>query len=86
METRLAWEKRVMDQETKNRTTVERLLKDENTRRVRFRPEPEAPKETWGITVEIPRVLIELSEQQLAKLGPEPPRLEPADPTMATRP
>ena len=52
-------------------------------RRVRLRPEPEAPKETWGTTVKIPRVLIEFLEQQLAKLGPEPPRLEPTDPTMA---
>lgn len=72
---RVAWEEKINRMETRNREAVERLLRAENTRRISTKPnDPEARESASGSKVEIARVLIELSKQQMDQLGPEPPR------------
>ena len=67
------WQKRVDKTEDRNREQVERPLRDENIRRINFKPEPSAPNYSRAAKVEVPRALFESSEQQLDSLGPEPP-------------
>ncbi len=80
---RKLWQKMVDDLEGENRQYIKDLLENENIRRIKTRPEPHAHVDACLPLCEIPRALIEFSDEQVRSLGPEPPRAPINDAALA---
>lgn len=58
--------------ENENRNDVAVLLEKEHIRRIKARPEPKVPDDTCLPLCDIPRALIEISDEQMKSLRPAP--------------